>query len=501
MPPYILAIDIGTTSTKTIAVTADGKVLASSTSAYPTYYPKAGHSEQSPNEILEAVKKCIIQTQEDCKEHQLLALAFSAAMHSIMATDKNGRPLSPLIIWSDMRSLEQANDLVNRGLDYKIYEATGTAIHPMSPLCKLIWLHKHDPDLIKKAFKFLSIKDYVLHHLTGEWITDYSVASASGLFNIRSLTWNEVSMNEAGITIHQLPTAVPTTQIITSIREEVCKELNLPSDLKIIPGASDGCLANLGTNAVHPGELSVTIGTSGAVRMIVTDSNPDPNQRTFNYILSKNRVVIGGATNNGAILLQWFEKSFGRQEGSHSIYEDVEHACKKDVRLNDLIFLPYILGERAPIYDSLARGVFFGLGIQHERIHLLRALMEGICFSLLSIAQSLKEVAGDYKVIVASGGFIHSPGWVQLLSDVFGKDVRVVAQDDASAIGAARLGFEALGLKEQFFEKEATGYVYKPDLKLHDLYQKKFEIFLSLYRNLKQDFYNLSKLEEPATSN
>jgi gluconokinase len=128
LPPYILAIDIGTTSTKTIAVTADGKVLASSTSAYPTYYPKAGHSEQNPNEILEAVKKCIIQTQEDCKEHQLLALAFSAAMHSIMAADKNGRPLSPLIIWSDMRSLEQANDLVNRGLDYKIYEATGTAI-------------------------------------------------------------------------------------------------------------------------------------------------------------------------------------------------------------------------------------------------------------------------------------------------------------------------------------------------------------------------------------
>jgi gluconokinase len=501
LPPYILAIDIGTTSTKTIAVTADGKVLASSTSAYPTYYPKAGHSEQNPNEILEAVKKCIIQTQEDCKEHQLLALAFSAAMHSIMAADKNGRPLSPLIIWSDMRSLEQANDLVNRGLDYKIYEATGTAIHPMSPLCKLMWLQKHQPDLIKKAFKFISIKDYVLHHLTGEWITDYSVASASGLFNLISLTWNNVSMIEAGITVDQLPTAVPTTQIITSVREEVCKELNLPYDLKIIPGASDGCLANLGTNAVHPGELSVTIGTSGAVRMIVTDPKPDPNQRTFNYILSKNRVVIGGATNNGAILLQWFEKNFGKQEGSHSIYEDVEQACQKDIRLNDLIFLPYILGERAPIYNSLARGVFFGLGIQHKRIHLLRALMEGICFSLLSIAQSLKEVAGDYKVIVASGGFIHSPGWVQLLSDVFGKDVKVVAQDDASAIGAARLGFEALGLKEQFFEKEATGYIYKPDLKLHDLNQKKFEIFLSLYRNLKQDFYNLSKLTAPANSN
>ena len=134
--------------------------------------------------------------------------------------------------------------------------------------------------------------------------------------------------------------------------------------------------------------------------------------------------------------------------------------------------------------------------MQHERIHLLRALIEGICFSLFSIAQSLKEVAGDYQVIIASGGFIHSPRWVQLLSDVFGKPVKVVAQDDASTIGAARLGFEALGLEEKFFERQVRKVIYHPDLNRHELYQKKFEIFLSLYRNLKQDFYNLSKLGE-----
>ncbi len=501
MPPYILAIDIGTTSTKAIAVTPDGKVLASSTSAYPTYYPKAGHSEQNPNEILEAVKKCIILTQQDCKEHQLLSLAFSAAMHSIMAADKNGIPLSPLIIWSDMRSTEQANDLVSRGVAYKIYEATGTAIHPMSPLCKLMWWRKYELELITKTFKFLSIKDYILHHLTDEWITDYSVASASGLFNIRSLKWNEDSLKEAGVTIHQLPTPIPTTQVITSIKKSVCNDLNLPHDIKIIPGASDGCLSNLGTNAVHAGELSLTIGTSGAVRRIVNDPKSDPSQRIFNYVLTKNRVVIGGATNNGAVLLQWFERVFGMQSGSNSIYEDVEKASQSDSKCDDLIFLPYVLGERAPIYDSLARGVFFGLDIRHERIHLLRALIEGICFSLLSIANSLKEVSGDYEVVFASGGFIRSPGWVQLLADIFGKEVKVVAQDDASAIGAARLAFEAMGIEEKFFEKRDEEVIYYPDLKIYDSHQKKFEIFLSLYRNLKQDFYNLSKLTEPANSN
>ena len=496
MLPYILAVDIGTTSTKAIAVTANGNVLAFHTIPYPTHYPKAGYSEQDPEEILSAVKNCIVQIMQGCKEHQLLCLSFSAAMHSVMATDSNGLPLTPLIIWSDMRSLEQANDLISRGIAYKIYNATGTAIHPMAPLCKLMWWRKHRPDLMKKAFKFLSIKDYVLYHFTGDWITDYSVASASGLFNIRSLSWDEVAIREAGVTVDQLPTAIPSTQIIIGLKEDVRNELQLPHELKIVPGASDGCLATLGTNAIHPGELSVTIGTSGAVRMIVDSPKSDPNQRIFNYLLSKNRVVVGGATNNGAILLQWFEKNFGKQEGRESIYQDVEIACQKDVISDTLIFLPYILGERAPIYDPFARGVFFGLSIQHERIHLLRALIEGICFSLFDIAHSLEEVAGNYSVILASGGFIHSPGWIQVLSDVFGKEVKVVAQDDASAIGAARLAFEALGIKDKFFENQVKEVVYHPDLKRHELYQKKFKIFLSLYRNLKQDFYNLSKLGE-----
>src|SRR6478609_1575691 len=343
-----------------MAIAMDGRVLASHSIAYPTYFPKPGHFEQDPEEILKAVKNCIKQTHKACQADQLLALSFSAAMHSLMAVDSNGHTLTPLVIWSDMRSADQANDLITRGAAYKIYEATGTAIHPMSPLCKLMWWRKHQPDLIKNAFKFLSIKDYILHYLTGQWITDHSIASATGMFNIRALKWNEESIKEAGIQIHQLPTPVSTTEIITGITEQARKELQLPFDLKIIPGASDGCLANLGANAIHPGELCLTIGTSGAVRMIVDDSKTDTQQRTFNYILSKNRMVVGGATNNGAVLLQWFENSFGK-EGNHSIYEDVETACHEHVALDSLIYLRYVLGERAPVYDPLARGVFFGL--------------------------------------------------------------------------------------------------------------------------------------------
>ena len=476
-----------------MAIAMDGRVLASHSIAYPTYFPKPGHFEQDPEEILKAVKNCIKQTHKACQADQLLALSFSAAMHSLMAVDSNGHTLTPLVIWSDMRSADQANDLITRGVAFKIYEATGTAIHPMSPLCKLMWWRKHQPDLIKNAFKFLSIKDYILHYLTGQWITDHSIASATGMFNIRALKWNEESIKEAGIQIHQLPTPVSTTEIITGITEQARKELQLPFDLKIIPGASDGCLANLGANAIHPGELCLTIGTSGAVRMIVDDSKTDTQQRTFNYILSKNRMVVGGATNNGAVLLQWFESSFGK-EGDHSIYEDVEKACDENITSSSLIFLPYVLGERAPVYDPLARGVFFGLAMHHDRSHLLRALVEGICFSLLSIAKSLEDVTDNYKVVVASGGFIRSPKWVQLLSDVFGKPVKVIAQNDASTIGAARLGFEALQMEDKFFENREEEVVYYPDLKKHEFYQKKFEIFLSLYRNLKQDFYNLSKL-------
>jgi len=206
--------------------------------------------------------------------------------------------------------------------------------------------------------------------------------------------------------------------------------------------------------------------------------------------------VVGGASNNGAVLLQWFDEVIGKLPASMSIYEDVETVCRETTYRSELIFLPYVLGERAPVYDANARGIFFGLSRSHSKGHMLLATLEGICFALLNIAESVKEVAGDYHALVASGGFVQSPAWLQLLSNIFGKEVRATDQGDASAIGAARLAFHAIGDTEHFFVNATLPQKYYPDMKLHPWYGKKYKIFLSLYPKLKQEFYNLSKLNE-----
>lgn len=492
MAQFILAVDIGTSSTKALAVTAQGQVLASHQVAYPTRYPRPDFAEQDPAEILSAVKTCISETIVALPAQGLLALSFSAAMHSVVAVDAQGRPLTSLIIWSDMRSVDESAEIASRKDSFNLYRETGTAIHPMLPLCKIMWLKKHEPAVMQKVCKFLSIKDYVLYHLTGRWVTDYAMAGSTGFFDLRAKTWHPATLALAGIDESKLPDLVPSAFVLP-LASPAGKELKLPPNLPVIAGASDGCLANLGTNVLHRGELAVTIGTSGAVRMTVEQPLPDNKMRTFNYLLDEQRIVTGGATNNGAVLLSWFEHCFGKDGAS--VFDDVEAACRH--LPDDLIFLPFVLGERAPVYDPHARGVFFGLNMTHHRSHLLRAVVEGICFSLFSIARALRDVAGDYNVIYASGGFIHSPGWIQLLSDVFGKKVRVVESGDASALGAARLAFTAIKSTDHFFENTPEPKIFYPDTDLHIFYQKKVEIFLSLYQNLKQDFYNLSKLNKP----
>lgn len=491
MPPFILAIDIGTSSTKALAITNRGHILYAHQVAYPTHFPKPRFAEQDPDEILAAVKACISQTLTQVSEHPLLAISFSAVMHSLLAVDEQAAPLTQLLIWSDLRSIPEAEELLGREDASQLYQTAGTPIHPMLPLCKIMWMKKHWPAVVSRAFKFISIKDYVLFHLTGRWLTDYSVAGSSGLFDIHEQKWNPLALKMANISIDQLPELVPST-FATTLSSALAQEFKLPDNTKVIVGASDGCLANLGTNVVHAGELAITIGTSGAVRMTVDQPLADPTQSIFSYRLDQEKVVIGGATNNGAVLLSWFEQNFGRD--GDSIFNEVDRACQ--LPPEDLIFLPYLQGERAPIYDPYARGVFFGLHVTHNRQQLLAALIEGVCFSLYSIACRLKDVAGDYKVIWASGGFIQSEGWLQLLSTVFGKVVKISTLGDASAKGAARLAFQVLGITDHFFDDDHEVKIFKPDGALHGVYMKKFQIFLSLYRNLKQDFYNLSKLKE-----
>ncbi len=475
---YYLGIDIGTTSSKAVAFSESGEVVATYSFAYPMHHPQPGWSEQNPDEIMEAVINSINKVLATLSPDLPLFISFSAAMHSLIAMDEKGKLLTPCIIWADNRADKIAQTLRDSNEGLQIYHASGVPIHSMSPLCKLLWLKEHQPAVFSNAFKFIGIKEYIFYKLFNDFIVDTSVASATGLLNSKTLEWDEEILNFIGIDATRLSKVVSAKSIF--YYNNSFPGLSVPKQIPFITGASDGALSNLGTGATGSHTMAVTIGTSGAARMVISEPETDNRMRTFCYHLKDNLYIAGGANNNGAVVLQWLKESVLQ---TNETYDQLYAQAKTIIAgSNELLFLPYILGERAPLWNSNAQGVFFGLTIQHTKAHLLRASLEGVIYSMYSIIKILAEKK-EVTELHAAGGFAKSPLWLQILADV--SNIKVIVSDtvESSALGAVMLGAEALGI-ETHFENRIVA-TYQPVAQSHEMYKNGFKKFECLYELLK----------------
>lgn len=502
----IIGVDIGTTSTKTVAFGLGGEVLYLQMEEYPIISQEPGQAEQDPDLVLQAVLNTLGGVAGWLKEqkYKVEGVSFSSAMHSLILIGSSGELLSNTYTWADSRSHACAEEVKQSAEGHKIYLQTGTPVHPMSPLAKLCWLRQEHPELFGQAAKFIGIKEYVLYRLFGKYKTDYSVASATGLFNIFDFAWHEDALKLAGVTTEQLPDPVPPTYTFSGLNPNDAALLHLPPDIPFVIGASDGCLANLASHAVKPGEAVVTIGTSGAVRTMANEPATDLQERVFSYILNEGHFVLGGAVNNGGVALRWFRDAFYASETAEAnlkdqdIYEllnEVAETIKPGAE--GLLFLPYLLGERAPIWDGAARACFIGAGYNHKRAHFLRAVMEGVIFSVNSVLQALEQTVGPIATIYANGGFCFSELWVQMLADVTGKKVQLTETREGSAFGAAIMGMYALGLLPSLEDAESmirVSRTFTPIPKNHETYARSYAVFESLYPKLKDAFRVLGEV-------
>jgi gluconokinase len=485
---YVVGVDIGTTSTKAVAFTAGGAVLGSSAASYPVFTDAGGRHELDPDQLFDAVLSVLRAVTGGSIEGEPEAVSLSCAMHSLILVDSEGKPLTKAMTWADLRSEAYAAALKGSESGRRIYRQTGTPIHAMSPLCKLLWLKDKQPALCRQAAHFIGIKEYIWWRLFGKYQVDLSIASATGLLDIRAFGWNAESLALVGVEAGQLSELVSCMHS-ESVLLPAWGSLGLPAGLRFVIGASDGCLANLGTGAVRSGETALTIGTSGAVRMAAARPEYDERERLFSYILDKELYICGGATNNGGNAVQWYSNLVQGQGSRDAAMLDklVADAEGVPAGCEGLIFLPYLLGERAPIWDADAKGVFFGIRAIHGQAHFTRALLEGISYGLLQIGVSLEETIGPIGEIYASGGFTRNVLWLQLIADVFMRKVHVTAQADASAIGAAMLGWHALGIFDSLEAAASLAKIettYEPDAARHGLYQRNFDVFVELYGRL-----------------
>lgn len=440
----ILSIDIGTTSTKALLYTAENDILLSCSQSYNLLTNSLGAAEQDPKKIFQAVVSCIQNIMMRFPENATLkGIVFSSAMHSLIAIDKHNQPITPCITWADNRAYSCLNELVPKDLENTFYKKTGTPVHPMSPFAKILWLKQTNPTLFSQSAKFIGIKEYCFFQFFSSYTIDQSIASATGLFNLHSKIWDADILNFLQISETQLSSIVNCRTPFFLSNSHWIRDLKISADVPFFIGGSDGSLANYGFYQLTGQKEMLTVGTSSALRVLNNRPLLAENGETFCYMLDADNWIIGGASNNCGATLAWLQELLNLDDLSkHDFFSLAE---KSTPGAQNLICLPYLLGERAPLWNPDATGSFIGMTKKHTSADFIRSMLESIVFNLLEIYQRmLSAQLPNFSSLPISGGIAQSDFFCQLVADIF--NLPVVRQEtiEMSSWGAACLAFEAL---------------------------------------------------------
>jgi gluconokinase len=443
----ILGIDIGTTNIKLIAVNQQGKIVFESKIKLSVERIEADAFEQKPELILEAVVRLLKQIALR-PDLQIEGLSFSCAMHSLILLDQEYQPLSNAILWSDNRAKYQVRQLkANSDHANAIYRRTGTPIHPMSPYAKLLWLRQEKSDLFAKASYIVGIKDYLFQQLFDELVTDCSLASASGLFNIKKFDWDLDLLNELQLSTANLPKIVSMTYQLPKRSRLFSSIFITQQSFPCIAGGGDGMLSNVGVGAVNTETLAFTIGTSGAMRVISNQPILDQNAVLFCYALDKARWLIGGASNNGGNILAWLCQKY---EPQLSVSELLMQVAEKLNSPPDLLFYPYLHGERAPLMNAQLTAQYVKINPQHQKLDFLTAAVLGMAFNFRLLFEKIKQSNHSIRTVRFTGGVSQSKILQQLFADLLNLPIEVLETEESSALGAIQIAIESLGSQDEY---------------------------------------------------
>ena len=448
-PPaeVVVGLDVGTTGVKAVAFGLPPPWRCVAIREYPLLQPRPGWQVQDPETILDATAAALTECVAAAHGADVIAVALSTAMHGLIGVDAELRPLTPLITWADARARAEARMLRASGRATELHRRSGTPVHSMTPLAKLMWLHRHEPRICEDTRWWLGLKDYLLLRLTGVVATELSSASGTGLLDMRQRSWSPDAVELAGICVDQLPEILPTTATL-GLAVEAARRIGVPAGTPVVTGAADGPLGNLGTRAMEPGVAGLSLGTSGAVRMVVSEPRVDDEGTLFCYALTDDVWVAGGAVSNGGIVVRWAGRALAPdlQEAEPARMDEavLALAASAPAGSDGLVMLPYLMAERAPLWDPELPGAYLGLRRDHGRAHLVRAAIEGVCLQLRVILDQLDRLHSVSSVRV-TGGAMRSPLWRDVLAAALDRPLHTVGDAEGTALGAAALGLFALG--------------------------------------------------------
>jgi xylulokinase len=495
MRRLIVAHDLGTSGDKASLHESDGRMLASHTARYPTDFGAGGKAEQDPADWWDAFCTATraLLAETGAKPAEIACVALSGQMQSLVLVDATDRPLRPALIWADTRAGAERDLLAERVGEDRAFEIMGHRLDATYTLAKAMWVRSHEPDLFARADGILIAKDYVALRATGRRCTDPSDASGTNAWDQRAGAWSAELLAAAELDPALLPEVVPSATVIAGLTEDAARATGLDSGTPVVIGGGDGGTAALGAGLVEPGSgANATLGSSAWLSVVTGSPVRDPLRRvmTFDHVLPGRYLPLGAMQSAGASV-EWLAETLALSRGAE-LQALLAAATGVEAADEGLFFLPYLMGERAPIWDARARGTFVGLARHHGSAHLARAVLEGVAFSLGSILLSLREVAGPEQPIDrvdAIGGGARNAMWLQLMADTWGVTVRRrTVVDEANSLGAAVVGGLAVGLiadpraARSLSEVDAT---FEPDEVRHVRALASQQRFLDLYERLR----------------
>ena len=505
---YTIGIDIGTSGTKTVLFDSLGKKHSSCTVEYPLYQPQNGWAEQDPNDwknavfasVSEAVKKSGVDTAD------IVGIGLSGQMHGLVMLDADGNVLRNSIIWCDQRTAAECADIEELVGKKRLIEISANPALTGFTASKILWVKKNEPEIYARCRHILLPKDYIRYELCGVFATEVSDASGMQLLDVPHRCWSDELLTRLGIDGDLLGRVYESPEITGRLTPEAAAKCGLPAGIPVVGGAGDNAAAAVGVGVVANGRAFTTIGTSGVVFAHTDNPAIDPGGRVHTFCCAvPGAWHLMGVTQAAGLSLHWLRDTVCTAEIAEAEKAGVDpyrimddEAARSPIGANRLIYLPYLMGERTPHLDPDCRGTFVGLSAIHERGDLIRAVLEGVCYSLRDCLEILRGMGAAPELMRVCGGGGKSPLWRQMLADVFGMPTMTLESDEGPALGVAILAMVGAGLYpdvvtacDKIVRAKET-YQSNPDSAAK--YAEFYKIYDRLYIDLKDDFKALAQL-------
>lgn len=506
---YILGVDLGTSATKTILFDEKLQPIQTASAEYPLLQPQNGWAEQHPSDWRQAVFstiKQVIATSGVSKE-DIIAIGLSGQMHGLVMLDTNNESIRPAIIWCDQRTTAECDEITARIGKQRLIEITANPALTGFTAAKILWVRKHEPDNYARCRHILLPKDYIRFCLSGEYATEVSDASGMQLLDVPQRCWSEEILQKLEIDKNLLGKVYESPEVTGTLTKTAAKSLGLTEKTIVVGGAGDNAAAAIGTGTVRPGKAFTTIGTSGVVFAHTDRPLIDSHGRLHTFCHAvPNAWAVMGCTLAAGGSLKWFLDNLCEVYRDEAKRNNIDfftlvnkHAANVPIGSRKLFYLPYLMGERSPILDPDARGVFFGLSGIHTREDMLRAVMEGVTYSLRDCQQIFEKMNVKFTEMLACGGGGQSALWRQMLADMYNCPVATCANKEGGAgLGAAILA--AVGAKLYPSVQACCdarlqiAQHCKPIAANHHYYKKGHQTYQQLYKNLAAVYKDLAAL-------